>query len=67
MGREVTSRNMVRIGRMRAICLVAVPSAIQNTQRLGDYVLAHGYVREDHVLDADCRYGFRFPHWPKFR
>ena len=26
---------------------------MRNTQRLGDYVLAHGYVREDHVLDDD--------------
>ena len=25
----------------------------QFSQALGDYVLAHGYVREDHVLDAD--------------
>jgi AMP nucleosidase len=28
-------------------------AGLRNTQRLGDYVLAHGYVREDHVLDAD--------------
>ena len=26
---------------------------LENTQRLGDYVLAHGYVREDHVLDHE--------------
>ena len=26
---------------------------MRNSQALGDYVLAHGYVREDHVLDAD--------------
>jgi AMP nucleosidase len=25
----------------------------RNTQKLGDYVLAHGYVREDHVLDEE--------------
>jgi nucleoside phosphorylase len=25
----------------------------RNTQRLGDYVLAHGYVREEHVLDQE--------------
>jgi AMP nucleosidase len=25
----------------------------RTTQELGDYVLAHGYVREDHVLDED--------------
>jgi len=28
-------------------------AGLRNTQRLGDYVLAHAYVREDHVLDAD--------------
>jgi AMP nucleosidase len=26
---------------------------LRSTQRLGDYVLAHAYVRADHVLDAD--------------
>jgi AMP nucleosidase len=26
---------------------------LRTTQRLGDYVLAHGYVRQDHVLDED--------------
>ena len=26
---------------------------LRNTQKLGDYVLAHGYVREDHVLDEE--------------
>jgi AMP nucleosidase len=26
---------------------------LRRSQRLGDYVLAHGYVREDHVLDQD--------------
>lgn len=28
-------------------------AGLRNTQSLGDFVLAHGYVREDHVLDAD--------------
>lgn len=28
-------------------------AGLRNTQRLGDYVLAHGYVREDQVLDQD--------------
>jgi AMP nucleosidase len=28
-------------------------AGLRNTQELGDYVLAHGYVREDHVLDED--------------
>ena len=28
-------------------------ASLRNTQQLGDYVLAHGYVREDHVLDEE--------------
>ena len=28
-------------------------AGLRNAQALGDYVLAHGYVREDHVLDED--------------
>ena len=28
-------------------------AGLRNSQRLGDYVLAHAYVREDHVLDDD--------------
>ncbi len=28
-------------------------AGLRNSQNLGDYVLAHAYVREDHVLDAD--------------
>ena len=28
-------------------------AGLRNSQRLGDYVLAHAYVREDHVLDND--------------
>lgn len=32
-------------------------AGLRNTQKLGDYVLAHGYVREDHVLDEEL------PRW----
>jgi len=28
-------------------------AGLRNSQALGDYVLAHGYVREDHVLDEE--------------
>ena len=28
-------------------------AGLRNTQKLGDYVLAHGYVRDDHVLDEE--------------
>src|SRR4029450_5373503 len=29
-------------------------AGLRTTQQLGDYVLAHGYVREDHVLEKDA-------------
>jgi AMP nucleosidase len=28
-------------------------AGLRTTQRIGDYVLAHGYVRDDHVLDEE--------------
>lgn len=28
-------------------------AGLRSTQKLGDYVLAHGYVRDDHVMDMD--------------
>ena len=28
-------------------------AGLRRSQLLGDYVLAHGYVRDDHVLDDD--------------
>src|SRR5690606_10404411 len=28
-------------------------AGLRNSQKIGDYVLAHGYVREDHVLDEE--------------
>ena len=33
--------------------IAACQYAIQSSQQLGDYVLAHGYIRDDHVLDED--------------
>ncbi len=34
---------------------------MRNTQKLGDYVLAHGYVREDHVLDEELPLSIPIP------
>ncbi|HBR68433.1 MAG TPA: AMP nucleosidase, partial [Rhodospirillaceae bacterium] len=28
-------------------------AGLRSSQNLGDYVLAHGYLREDHILDKD--------------
>ncbi len=40
---------------LRPHCWIMVGhcAGLRNSQRLGDYVLAHAYMREDHVLDAD--------------
>tara|TARA_A100000171_G_scaffold39264_1_gene38853 strand:+ start:114 stop:1607 length:1494 start_codon:yes stop_codon:yes gene_type:complete len=36
-------------------------AGLRSTQQLGDYVLAHGYVREDSVLDDDLPYWVPIP------
>ena len=40
---------------------------LRQSQRIGDYVLAHAYLRQDRILDAPCRPIFRSPLWPKCR
>ena len=39
--------------RPHAWLMVGHCAGLRASQRLGDYVLAHAYVRDDHVLDAD--------------
>jgi AMP nucleosidase len=43
----------VAVMRPHAWLMLGHCAGLRNTQRLGDYVLAHGYVREDHVLDEE--------------
>jgi len=43
----------VAVMRPHAWLMLGHCAGLRNTQKLGDYVLAHGYVREDHVLDAE--------------
>ncbi|MGY4480475.1 AMP nucleosidase [Bradyrhizobium sp. USDA 3364] len=43
----------VAVLRPHAWLMIGHCAGLRNTQRLGDYVLAHGYVREDHVLDHE--------------
>jgi AMP nucleosidase len=43
----------VAVLRPHAWLMLGHCAGLRNTQQLGDYVLAHGYVREDHVLDAE--------------
>jgi len=48
-----TITDHVAVLRPHAWIMLGHCAGLRTTQRLGDYVLAHGYVREDHVLDED--------------
>ncbi len=48
-----TMTDHVAVLRPSAWVMLGHCAGLRRTQRLGDYVLAHGYVRDDHVLDAD--------------
>jgi len=48
-----TITDHIAVLRPHAWIMLGHCAGLRNTQRLGDYVLAHGYVREDHVLDED--------------
>ena len=43
----------VAVMRPHAWLMLGHCAGLRNTQKLGDYVLAHGYGREDHVLDEE--------------
>jgi AMP nucleosidase len=43
----------VAVLRPHAWLMLGHCAGLRKTQALGDYVLAHGYLRNDHVLDAD--------------
>lgn len=48
-----TMTDHIAVLRPSAWVMLGHCAGLRRTQRLGDYVLAHGYVRDDHVLDAD--------------
>jgi AMP nucleosidase len=48
-----TMTDHVAVLRPHAWLMLGHCAGLRNTQKVGDYVLAHGYVREDHVLDED--------------
>ena len=48
-----TITDHIAVLRPHAWLMLGHCAGLRGSQRLGDYVLAHGYVREDHVLDAD--------------
>ncbi|MFS4438200.1 AMP nucleosidase [Paracoccaceae bacterium GXU_MW_L88] len=48
-----TITDHIAVLRPHAWLMVGHCAGLRHSQRLGDYVLAHAYVREDHVLDDD--------------
>lgn len=48
-----TITDHVAVLRPHAWLMLGHCAGLRNSQKLGDYVLAHGYAREDHVLDQD--------------
>jgi AMP nucleosidase len=48
-----TITDHVAVLRPHAWLMLGHCAGLRNTQKLGDYVLAHGYIREDHVLDQE--------------
>jgi len=48
-----TATDHISVLRPHAWLMVGHCAGLRNSQRLGDFVLAHGYLREDKVLDDD--------------
>lgn len=48
-----TATDHIAVLRPHAWLMVGHCAGLRNSQRLGDYVLAHAYLRLDHVLDED--------------
>jgi AMP nucleosidase len=48
-----TITDHIAVLRPHAWIMLGHCAGLRNTQQLGDYVLAHAYVREDHVLDEE--------------
>ncbi len=48
-----TITDHIAVLRPHAWLMLGHCAGLRNSQSLGDYVLAHGYLREDHVLDKD--------------
>ncbi|MFN7195197.1 MAG: AMP nucleosidase, partial [bacterium] len=48
-----TITDHIAVLRPHAWIMLGHCAGLRNSQRLGDYVLAHAYVRDDHVLDRD--------------
>jgi len=56
-----TITDHIAVLRPHAWLMLGHCAGLRNSQALGDYVLAHAYVREDHVLDADLPISIPIP------
>ena len=52
-----TATDHIAVLRPHAWIMLGHCAGLRDTQQMGDYVLAHAYVRDDHVMDEDL------PHW----
>lgn len=48
-----TITDHIAVLRPHAWIMLGHCAGLRNSQNMGDYVLAHGYLREDHILDKD--------------
>ncbi len=51
----------IAVTRPHAWLMLGHCAGLRNSQKLGDYVLAHGYLREDHILDDDLPTSISIP------
>jgi AMP nucleosidase len=56
-----TITDHIAVLRPHAWLMLGHCAGLRNSQQLGDYVLSHGYVREDHVLDKDLHPSIPIP------
>lgn len=56
-----TITDHVAVLRPHAWLMLGHCAGLRNSQKLGDYVLAHAYLREDHVLDYDLPVSIPLP------
>lgn len=56
-----TITDHIAVLRPHAWMMLGHCAGLRNSQSLGDYVLAHGYLREDHVLDQDLPVNIPIP------
>lgn len=56
-----TITDHIAVLRPHAWLMLGHCAGLRNSQSLGDYVLAHGYLREDHILDEDLHPSIPIP------